>query len=54
MEINPEHPLIAKIKNEQSESAFAAWSRLVYEQALLAEGAKLKDPSAFVKRVNEL
>ena len=54
MEINPNHPLIMKIKNEQSEEAFTSWARVVFEQALLAEGAKLKDPSAFVKRVNEL
>lgn len=54
MEINASHPLIIKLKNEQSEEAFAAWARLVFEQALLAEGAKLKDPSAFVKRVNDL
>ncbi len=33
---------------------FGAWAQLLLDQALLAEGAQIADPAAFVKRLNAL
>ncbi|MBI5908551.1 MAG: molecular chaperone HtpG [Betaproteobacteria bacterium] len=52
MEINPGHPLVQRLKYE--ETHFADWSRVLFDQALLAEGGQLEDPAGFVKRLNEL
>ncbi len=56
LEINPAHPLIERLKGDigKEGSRFADWSRLLFDQALLAEGAQLEDPAGFVKRMNEL
>ena len=54
LEINPTHPLIVKAAEEIDESRFAKWAELIYAQALLADQGALKDPSAFVKCMNEL
>jgi molecular chaperone HtpG len=53
LEINPHHPLVKQLHNEQT-ARFDDWSSLLLDQALLAEGGKLEDPSGFVKRMNEL
>ncbi|MFN0159997.1 MAG: molecular chaperone HtpG [Burkholderiales bacterium] len=52
LEINPKHPLIARLKYE--EAKFDDWSALLFDQALLAEGGQLEDPAGFVKRMNEM
>ncbi len=52
LEINPDHPLVQKLKYE--EAKFADWSHILFDQALLAEGGNLADPSGFVKRLNEM
>jgi molecular chaperone HtpG len=52
LEINPEHPLVQRLKRE--EKRFDDWSAVLFDQALLAEGGQLEDPAAFVKRVNAL
>lgn len=54
MEINPEHPIVARLKNETDDERFSDWSRILFDQALLAEGGKLDDPAGFVKRLNTL
>ncbi len=54
LEINIEHPIFKKISSEKDEAKFADWSSLVFDQALLAEGGQLEDPSGFVKRMNNL
>ena len=53
LEINPEHALIGKMKLADGD-AFAEWSQVLFDQALLAEGGQLEDPATFVKRVNKL
>ena len=53
LEINPEHPLVAKIRDAE-DADFEQWARLLLDQALLAEGAQIADPAAFVKRMNAL
>ncbi|MFZ6778978.1 molecular chaperone HtpG [Undibacterium sp. Ji83W] len=52
LEVNPDHPLVQKLKYE--EAKFDDWSHLLFDQALLAEGGHLTDPSGFVKRLNEM
>ena len=54
LEVNPEHPILALLDNEQDEDQFASWSRLLLDQALLAEGGQLEDSAGFVKRMNEM
>jgi molecular chaperone HtpG len=53
LEINPEHALIQRIQ-AADQGQFDAWSALLLEQALLADGAQLPDPVAFVARMNAL
>ncbi len=53
LEINPEHPFIARIQ-DASEDVFDDWAQVLLDQALLSEGALLKDPASFVRRMNEL
>jgi molecular chaperone HtpG len=54
LEVNPDHPLVARLKEEQDEAKFADWSHLLFEQALLSEGGHLEDPTVFVKRMNAI
>ncbi len=56
LEINPNHPLVQRLKYENTEvgSAFADWSHILFDQAMLAEGGSLVNPAAFVKRVNDI
>src|SRR5690606_22752997 len=54
LEINPEHPLVRRLKDERNEARFEDWSQVLYGQALLAEGGQLDDPAGFVRRLNEL
>ncbi|TCO77822.1 molecular chaperone HtpG [Chromatocurvus halotolerans] len=54
LEINPGHPLISLLDREQDEERFADLAHVVFEQALLAEGGQLKDPAAYVERLNKL
>jgi molecular chaperone HtpG len=54
LEINPDHTLVERLKQEQDEARFSEWTHLLFEQAMLAEGAQLEDPAAFVKRMNGL
>ena len=54
LEVNPHHPLVQALKFESEEKRFADWSRILFDQAVLAEGGQLEQPGAFVKRLNEL
>jgi molecular chaperone HtpG len=54
LEINPDHPLVLGLKDEADEGRFADWSHVLFDQAMLSEGGQLKDPSEFVRRLNEL
>ena len=54
MEINPRHPIVERLKDETDEKRFSDWTRILFDQALLAEGGQLDDPAGFVKRLNEL
>ena len=53
-ELNPEHPLVAKLKEEANSERFDDLTLVLFDQATLAEGGQLEDPGTFVKRLNEL
>ncbi|WP_321356485.1 molecular chaperone HtpG [Pseudomonas extremaustralis] len=53
-EFNPAHPLIEKLDSEQSEERFGELSHILFDQAALAAGDSLKDPAAYVRRLNKL
>jgi molecular chaperone HtpG len=52
LEINPKHPVVLRLQNEDAH--FDDWAAVLFDQALLAEGGQLDDPAGFVKRVNQL
>jgi molecular chaperone HtpG len=54
LEVNPDHPLLVHLKDEQDQNRFSEWSQLLFEQAMLSEGGQLEDPTAFVKRMNAI
>ncbi len=54
LEIDPENALLKKAASETDEAKFKEWAELVFEQALLSEQGSLKDPNAFLQRVNRL
>lgn len=54
LEINPTHPMLARIESEKDDTRFAEWSALLLDQAILAEGGQLEDPAGFVARINQL
>ena len=54
LEINPEHPLVARLNDEAAGERFDDWSNILFDQAMLAEGSQLDDPASFVRRLNDL
>jgi molecular chaperone HtpG len=54
LEINPDHEIVKKLlaRADDAVSEDAAW--LLLDQALLMEGVALKDPAAFVQRLNRV
>ena len=52
LEINPDHPLVQRLKPDDAK--FDDWSNILFDQALLAEGGTLTDPSGFVRRLNTM
>jgi molecular chaperone HtpG len=52
LEINAGHPLLKAMAAVSEEKRFGELSRLLFDQALLAEGGELADPAAYVRRVN--
>jgi len=58
LEVNPSHPLLAKLKSlceeDEEDPRVTEFSELLYDQALLAEGGRLDDPAAFSRRLADL
>lgn len=50
LEINPTHPLVERLKSNVDEDVV----KVLFDQAVLAEGGQLKEPAEFVKRMNKL
>ena len=53
LELNPEHPLLTRLKGEEGER-FADLANILFDQALLAEGGQLDDPASFVAKLNKV
>ena len=58
LELNPKHETVAKLlelygKNPEN-PRIPAYGELLYDQAVIAEGSKIKNPAAFAQRVNDL
>ncbi|MBU1078929.1 MAG: molecular chaperone HtpG [Spirochaetes bacterium] len=54
LEVNGDHALVARIAASDDEALAADVARVLLDQALLVEGAPLKDPADFVARMNRL
>lgn len=58
LELNPENPAVEAARalhdKNASDPRVEAYARLLYDQAVLAEGSTVADPAAFAKRVNDL
>ncbi|MDH3527395.1 MAG: molecular chaperone HtpG, partial [Gammaproteobacteria bacterium] len=54
LEINPDHLLVSRLKDEADDARFESWSNVLLDQAMLSEGGQLDDPVSFVNRLNEL
>ena len=53
-ELNPTHPLVVRMKEEQDDNRFADLTHILFDQAILSEGGQLDDPAAFVHKLNGL
>ena len=53
-EINPAHSLVEKLDAETDDERFADLSLILFDQAALAAGDSIKDPAAYVQRLNKL
>ena len=54
LEINPQHALLKRVEAETDEAKAKDLATLLLEQAEIAAGAQLPDPSAFVQRMNRV
>jgi molecular chaperone HtpG len=54
LEINPQHALLKRVEAETDEAKARDLATLLLEQAEIAAGAQLPDPSAFVQRMNRV
>ena len=53
LELNPAHPLVARLKLLPEGPAFESLAALLADQAQIAEGGAPPDPAAFVRRLND-
>ncbi|UYZ69188.1 molecular chaperone HtpG [Moraxella bovis] len=51
LEINPTHPLIARL---ESSGDFDDLAEVIFDQALIADGGQPDDPAGYLKRINKL
>jgi molecular chaperone HtpG len=58
LELNADHPAVDAMQKllarDPQDARLEKYTRLLYDQALLAEGSRIKDPAAFAQRINEL
>ncbi|MDY3561321.1 molecular chaperone HtpG [Gemmata sp. JC673] len=58
LELNPNHATVEAVRalheKDAADVRLDLYARLLYEQAVVAEGSKVPDPVAFAKRVNDL
>jgi molecular chaperone HtpG len=54
LEVNMDHPLLERLSATANDDRFDALSHIILDHALLAEGAQLDNPAAYVSRMNRL
>jgi molecular chaperone HtpG len=58
LEVNPEHPtaqaLRKLVERDRNDPRLESYARLLYDQAVILEGSKVKDPLALARRINEM
>ena len=54
LEVNPNHAIITKLRDESDTEKLSDWAQILYGEALLSEGSALPDPSDFVQKINKL
>ncbi len=58
LELNVDHPVVQTLKKiydaDANDPRVATYSKLLHDQAVVAEGSKVKDPAAFAKLINDL
>jgi molecular chaperone HtpG len=53
-EINLDHPLIRRLGEESDDQRFEDLTKVIFDQASLADGRQLSDPGTYVQRLNRL
>ena len=54
LELNPKHPLLKQVSEIKTDDDLQDWARLLFDQAVISEGALPPDPGNFVRRLNRL
>ncbi|HEX4659504.1 MAG TPA: molecular chaperone HtpG [Streptosporangiaceae bacterium] len=54
LEINPQHPLVARLNADPDDPHLTEWAHVLYNQAVLTLGARIDEPAVFVGRLNDL
>ena len=54
LEVNPKHPIVTRLTEEEDADAKAEWANILFDQAVLSEGGRVSDPASYVKRVNDM
>ena len=54
LEINPQHPLVARLNSRLDDPELGDWAHVLYSQAVLTLGARIDDPASFVTKLNDL
>ena len=54
LEVNADHPLVARLKDSDDENLIKDVSEVLLNQALLIAGVEIKEPNTFVKHLNNL
>ncbi|MFW5737937.1 MAG: molecular chaperone HtpG, partial [Spirochaetota bacterium] len=54
LEINPNHQIVSSLESTTDEAFVEDVAFLLLDQALLVEGAQVKEPAEFVKRLNRV
>ena len=58
LELNAGHPAVQTLnrlyEKDAQDARLEGYARLLYDQAVIAEGSRVKDPAALAKRINEM
>nr|MCR4631155.1 molecular chaperone HtpG [Treponema sp.] len=54
LEVNGDHPLVARLKDTSDDAEIADVSEVLLTQALMIAGMEIKEPAEFVKHLNNL